>query len=115
MRTDFLNIFIFLLYTQLLLIDKKITEVSPLLTQAGYLVDNWQASQYQKEYLKVFFLVLQVMISIILIIFHVSIFHQLLLFKGMSLFNGWASKECQTMFKTVTTKYSDNHAAYLAL
>lgn len=44
----------------LLLIDKKITEVSPLLTQAGYLVDNWQASQYQKEYLKVFFLVLQV-------------------------------------------------------
>lgn len=64
----------FLLFTQLLLIDKKITEVSPLLTQAGYLVDNWQASQYQKEYLKVFFLVLQVIISIILILYFVGIF-----------------------------------------
>lgn len=100
---------------QLLLIDKKITEVSPLLTQAGYLVDNWQASQYQKEYLKVFFLVLQVMILILLNLFYVSIFHLNLYFKGMSLFDGWTSKECQTMFKTITTKYSDNHAAYLAL
>jgi len=57
---------LFYSFNQLLLIDKKITEVSPLLTQAGYLVDNWQASQYQKEYLKVFFLVLQVMILILL-------------------------------------------------
>lgn len=78
--TDFLTFLFSCTYIQLLLIDKKITEVSPLLTQAGYLVDNWQASQYQKEYLKVFFLVLQVMISIILIIFSISIFHHLLLF-----------------------------------
>ena len=35
-------------------------DANPLLTQAGYLVDNWQGSQYQKEYLKVFFLFLQV-------------------------------------------------------
>ncbi|KDR13808.1 MAU2 chromatid cohesion factor homolog isoform X2 [Zootermopsis nevadensis] len=44
----------------LLLIDKKFQEVHPLLNQAGHLVDGWQGSQYQKEYLKVFFLVLQV-------------------------------------------------------
>ncbi|KAK7586267.1 hypothetical protein V9T40_004143 [Parthenolecanium corni] len=44
----------------LLLIDKKISEASPLLTQAGFIVDNWQGSQYQKEYLKVFYLFLQV-------------------------------------------------------
>jgi hypothetical protein len=45
---------------QLLLIDKKFQEVHPLLNQAGHLVDGWQGSQFQKEYLKVFFLVLQV-------------------------------------------------------
>lgn len=45
---------------QLLLIDKKISEASPLLTQAGFIVDNWQGNQYQKEYLKVFYLFLQV-------------------------------------------------------
>ncbi|XP_026743945.1 MAU2 chromatid cohesion factor homolog [Trichoplusia ni] len=44
----------------LLLIDKKITEVLPLLNQAGHLVDSWTGSIHQKEYLKVFFLVLQV-------------------------------------------------------
>ncbi|XP_022187847.2 MAU2 chromatid cohesion factor homolog [Nilaparvata lugens] len=44
----------------LLLIDKKFLEVLPLLNQAGHLVETWQGSQYQKEYLKVFFLVLQV-------------------------------------------------------
>jgi len=43
-----------------LLIDKKFQEVHPLLNQAGHLVDGWQGSQFQKEYLKVFFLVLQV-------------------------------------------------------
>jgi len=45
-----------------LLIDKKFQEVHPLLNQAGHLVDGWQGSQFQKEYLKVFFLVLQVML-----------------------------------------------------
>lgn len=44
----------------LLLIEKKIMEVHPLLNQAGHLVDNWQGNSHQKEYLKVFFLVLQV-------------------------------------------------------
>ncbi|XP_050551038.1 MAU2 chromatid cohesion factor homolog, partial [Spodoptera frugiperda] len=44
----------------LLLIDKRITEVLPLLNQAGHLVDAWSGSHHQKEYLKVFFLVLQV-------------------------------------------------------
>ncbi|KAL1463312.1 hypothetical protein WDU94_015074 [Cyamophila willieti] len=44
----------------LLLIDKKVNDAVQLLTQAGYLVENWTGSQYQKEYLKVFFLVLQV-------------------------------------------------------
>ncbi|KAF9794314.1 hypothetical protein SFRURICE_019037 [Spodoptera frugiperda] len=43
----------------LLLIDKRITEVLPLLNQAGHLVDAWSGSHHQKEYLKVFFLVLQ--------------------------------------------------------
>ncbi|KAJ8718059.1 hypothetical protein PYW07_005989 [Mythimna separata] len=44
----------------LLLIDKKISEVLPLLNQAGHLVDTWSGSHHQKEYIKVFFLVLQV-------------------------------------------------------
>ncbi|XP_046399087.1 MAU2 chromatid cohesion factor homolog [Ischnura elegans] len=44
----------------LLLIDKKFHEVHTLLNQAGHLVDTWQGNQHQKEYLKVFFLVLQV-------------------------------------------------------
>lgn len=49
-------------YLQLLLIDKKIQEVLPLLNQAGHLVDSWAGSPHQKEYLKVFFLVLQVVL-----------------------------------------------------
>lgn len=44
----------------LLLIDKKFTEVHPLLNTAGHHVENWQGSPHQKEYLKVYFLVLQV-------------------------------------------------------
>lgn len=44
----------------LLLIDKKFTEVHPLLTSANHHVENWQGSPHQKEYLKVYFLVLQV-------------------------------------------------------
>lgn len=50
-------------YLQLLLIDKKIQEVLPLLNQAGHLVDSWAGSPHQKEYLKVFFLVLQVVLK----------------------------------------------------
>lgn len=44
----------------LLLIDKKFTEVHPLLNSAGHHVENWQGNPHQKEYLKVYFLVLQV-------------------------------------------------------
>ncbi|KAB0804326.1 hypothetical protein PPYR_02687 [Photinus pyralis] len=44
----------------LLLIDKKLQEVQPVLNQAGHLIETWTGSVYQKEYLKVFFLVLQV-------------------------------------------------------
>ncbi|XP_015524165.1 MAU2 chromatid cohesion factor homolog [Neodiprion pinetum] len=43
-----------------LLIDKKFTEVPAVLNQAGPLIETWQASPHQKEYLKVYFLVLQV-------------------------------------------------------
>lgn len=45
---------------QLLLIAKRFQEVHPLLQQASLLVEAWQGNQHQKEYLKVFFLVLQV-------------------------------------------------------
>lgn len=47
---------------QLLLIDKKLLEVQPVLSQAGHLIETWTGAVYQKEYLKVFFLVLQVII-----------------------------------------------------
>lgn len=55
-----LNCSLIALFLQLLLIDKKFQEVNQLLAQAGHLVDTWTGSQHQKEYLKVFFLVLQV-------------------------------------------------------
>jgi MAternally-affected-uncoordination protein len=58
-----------------LLIDKKFQEVHPLLNQAGHLVDGWQGSQFQKEYLKVFFLVLQVML-----LFHLDFFIEEILY-----------------------------------
>ncbi|XP_030765188.1 MAU2 chromatid cohesion factor homolog isoform X1 [Sitophilus oryzae] len=44
----------------LLLIDKKHQEVQPVLTQAGHLIETWTGAAYQREYLKVYFLVLQV-------------------------------------------------------
>ncbi|KAF7995510.1 hypothetical protein HCN44_006617 [Aphidius gifuensis] len=44
----------------LLLIDKKFNEVHQLLNIAGRGVDTWEGSIHQKEYLKVYFLVLQV-------------------------------------------------------
>ncbi|XP_033223533.1 MAU2 chromatid cohesion factor homolog isoform X2 [Belonocnema kinseyi] len=44
----------------LMLIDKKFADVHPLLTTAGHQVENWQGSPHQKEYLKVYYLVLQV-------------------------------------------------------
>lgn len=39
---------------------KKFQDVHPLLNQAGMLIESWQGNAQQKEYLKVFFLVLQV-------------------------------------------------------
>ncbi|XP_074034188.1 mau2 sister chromatid cohesion factor isoform X3 [Leptinotarsa decemlineata] len=44
----------------LLLIDKKLQEVQPVLNQAGHVIETWTGAVYQKEYLKVYFLVLQV-------------------------------------------------------
>ncbi|OXU21657.1 hypothetical protein TSAR_013347 [Trichomalopsis sarcophagae] len=44
----------------LLLIDKKFAEAAPLLISTGQQVENWQGNPHQKEYLKVYFLVLQV-------------------------------------------------------
>nr|CAH7753038.1 unnamed protein product [Callosobruchus chinensis] len=44
----------------LLLIDKKLQEIQPVLNQAGHLIDTWTGAVYQKEYLKVYYLVLQV-------------------------------------------------------
>ncbi|XP_065168377.1 MAU2 chromatid cohesion factor homolog [Atheta coriaria] len=44
----------------LLLIDKKVLDVQPVLNQAGSLIEQWSGGVYQKEYLKVYFLVLQV-------------------------------------------------------
>ncbi|XP_018578267.1 MAU2 chromatid cohesion factor homolog isoform X1 [Anoplophora glabripennis] len=44
----------------LLLIDKKLQEVQPVLNQASHLIETWTGAVYQKEYLKVYFLVLQV-------------------------------------------------------
>lgn len=45
---------------QLLLMERKLQEVHPLLTLCGQIVENWQGNPIQKESLRVFFLVLQV-------------------------------------------------------
>uniref|UniRef100_A0A452Q8H9 MAU2 chromatid cohesion factor homolog n=1 Tax=Ursus americanus TaxID=9643 RepID=A0A452Q8H9_URSAM len=44
----------------LLLMERKLQEVHPLLTLCGQIVENWQGNPIQKESLRVFFLVLQV-------------------------------------------------------
>lgn len=54
------DIYLFCIPIKLLLIDKKFNELHPLLAQVGPIIDNWQGSLQQKEYLKIFFLVLQV-------------------------------------------------------
>lgn len=48
------------LYLKLLLIDKKLQEVQGVLNQAGHLIETWTGATYQREYLRVYFLVLQV-------------------------------------------------------
>lgn len=47
-------------FLQLLLMERKLSEVHPLLTLCGTIVENWQGNPIQKESLRVFFLVLQV-------------------------------------------------------
>ena len=42
------------------MIARRLTEVHPVLTLAGQLVESWQGNLQMKEALKVFFLVLQV-------------------------------------------------------
>ncbi|XP_065333268.1 MAU2 chromatid cohesion factor homolog isoform X2 [Cloeon dipterum] len=59
-QANYTRVLFLLSKCMLLLIDKKFQEVNQLLAQAGHLVDTWGGSQHQKEYLKVFFLVLQV-------------------------------------------------------
>lgn len=44
----------------LLLMDKKFNELHPLLNSTSHYVETWQGNPHQKEYLKVYFLVLQV-------------------------------------------------------
>uniref|UniRef100_A0A8C5B2T3 MAU2 chromatid cohesion factor homolog n=1 Tax=Gadus morhua TaxID=8049 RepID=A0A8C5B2T3_GADMO len=44
----------------LMLMEKKLSEVHPLLTLCGTIVENWQGNPIQKESLRVFFLILQV-------------------------------------------------------
>uniref|UniRef100_A0A673AKF3 MAU2 chromatid cohesion factor homolog n=1 Tax=Sphaeramia orbicularis TaxID=375764 RepID=A0A673AKF3_9TELE len=44
----------------LLLMERKLSEVHPLLSLCGTIVENWQGNPIQKESLRVFFLVLQV-------------------------------------------------------
>ncbi|XP_059474797.1 MAU2 chromatid cohesion factor homolog isoform X2 [Neocloeon triangulifer] len=59
-QANYTRVLFLLSRCMLLLIDKKFQDVNQLLAQAGHLVDSWTGSQHQKEYLKVFFLVLQV-------------------------------------------------------
>ncbi|CAL8254120.1 unnamed protein product [Merluccius merluccius] len=44
----------------LMLMERKLSEVHPLLTLCGTIVENWQGNPIQKESLRVFFLILQV-------------------------------------------------------
>lgn len=48
------------LHPQVLLVEKKMSEVHECLTMAGQLIEVYHGSPVQKESLKVFFLVLQV-------------------------------------------------------
>lgn len=48
------------LAVQLLLMERKLSEVHPLLTLCSTIVENWHGNPIQKESLRVFFLVLQV-------------------------------------------------------
>lgn len=59
-NANYTRILFLLSRCMLMLIDKKFTEVQPLLNNAGHHVETWQGSTHQKEYLKVYFLVLQV-------------------------------------------------------
>ena len=51
---------IFIIFWQIGLISKNISCVNEAMTQAGHLIESFSGSPLHKEYLKVFFLVLQV-------------------------------------------------------
>lgn len=42
------------------LVEKKYAEVVPLLNSVGHEIDSWQGNPHQKEYLKIYYLFLQV-------------------------------------------------------
>lgn len=63
MSISFLLLFLltmFLFVFQLLLVDKKVSEVKEVLSLSGALIEHYKGSPTQKESLNVFFLVLQV-------------------------------------------------------
>lgn len=104
---------------QLLLIDKKITEVLPLLNQAGHLVDSWTGSIHQKEYLKVFFLVLQVKL---LYVNHICIkrfgitflYNTYILLVGMPLLNGRTGEEREALPEAVAAEHTNYYGVFVA-
>uniref|UniRef100_A0A8D0GU59 MAU2 chromatid cohesion factor homolog n=1 Tax=Sphenodon punctatus TaxID=8508 RepID=A0A8D0GU59_SPHPU len=58
--SEYTRALFFLSKGMLLLMERKLQEVHPLLTLCGQIVENWQGNPIQKESLRVFFLVLQV-------------------------------------------------------
>jgi len=101
----------------LLLIDKKFTEVHPLLNSAGHHVENWQGSPHQKEYLKVYFLVLQVchylMAGQVRIVRKISICkeYSMLILTFIVYETG---EKCKTLSETIATEYTDYYVTQLA-
>ncbi|KAK0167876.1 hypothetical protein PV327_001731 [Microctonus hyperodae] len=59
-KASYTRILFMLSRCMLLLIDKKFAELHHLFSMAGRDVETWEGSPHQKEYLKVYFLVLQV-------------------------------------------------------
>jgi len=98
----------------LLLIDKKFTEVHPLLNSAGHHVENWQGSPHQKEYLKVYFLVLQVchylMAGQVRIAGEISICKKCSMLISITFIVPCIYKtgeKCKTLSETIATEYTD--------
>uniref|UniRef100_A0A8C4IRY3 MAU2 chromatid cohesion factor homolog n=1 Tax=Dicentrarchus labrax TaxID=13489 RepID=A0A8C4IRY3_DICLA len=60
MGSEYTRVLFLLSKGMLLLMERKLSEVHPLLTLCGTIVENWQGNPIQKESLRVFFLVLHV-------------------------------------------------------